>query len=182
MNPNTKSLSDFLEELNQYAERAFGRLPQQLTDSLYYAKVPSHLKQSINLAYFENGTHDQLVAILEQKRELNGKKTDMKMPIPTMTTTTTTVSKKIRPQKSKEQQIICRYCKKLGHVTIECRKRIRKEQERKGEKQANERPKQKHTHIVHTAEEQGTQQTCAGMAEPRVLDPKCTELKILFIH
>ena len=47
--PNTKSLPDFLEELNERAERAFNA--QHMIDSLLYAKLPPHLKRSLNLAY-----------------------------------------------------------------------------------------------------------------------------------
>ena len=56
--PNTKSLSHFLEELNECAERAFGDNAQHMIDSLLYAKLPPHLKRSLNLAYLENGTYD----------------------------------------------------------------------------------------------------------------------------
>ena len=54
--PNTKSLSDFLEELNECAERAFGDNAQHMIDSSVNAKLPPHLKQSLNLTYLENGT------------------------------------------------------------------------------------------------------------------------------
>ena len=66
--PNTKSLSDFLEELNECAERAFGDNAQRMIDSLLYAKLPPHLKRSLNLAYLENGTYDQIVAHLERNK------------------------------------------------------------------------------------------------------------------
>ena len=46
--PNTKSLSDFLEELNECAERAFGDNAQHMIDSLLYAELPRHLKRSLN--------------------------------------------------------------------------------------------------------------------------------------
>ena len=59
--PNTKSLPDVLEELNECAERAFGDNAQHMIDSLLYAKLPPHLKRSISLAYLENGTYDQLL-------------------------------------------------------------------------------------------------------------------------
>ena len=49
--PNTKSLPDFLEELNECAERAFGDNAQHMIDSLLYAKLPPHLKRSLKLAY-----------------------------------------------------------------------------------------------------------------------------------
>ena len=40
-----KSLLDFLEELNECAERAFGPLAQQMIDSWLYAKSPPYLKR-----------------------------------------------------------------------------------------------------------------------------------------
>ena len=38
--PNTKSLSDFSEELNECAEKAFSDNAQHMIDSLLYAKLP----------------------------------------------------------------------------------------------------------------------------------------------
>ena len=49
--PNTKSLPDFLEELNECVERAFGDNAQHMIDNQLYAKLPPHLKRSLNLAY-----------------------------------------------------------------------------------------------------------------------------------
>ena len=49
--PNTRSLSDFLEELNECAERAFAENAQHMIDNLLHAKLPPHLKRTINLAY-----------------------------------------------------------------------------------------------------------------------------------
>ena len=43
--PNTMKLSDFLEELNQGAEKAFGEHAQAVFDSLLYAKLPPKLKR-----------------------------------------------------------------------------------------------------------------------------------------
>ena len=82
--PNTKSLPDFLEELNECAERAFGDIAQHMIDSLLYAKLPPHLKRSLNLAYLENGTYDQIVAHLERELELSGLENDGELTIPTM--------------------------------------------------------------------------------------------------
>ena len=83
--PNTKSLPDFLEELNECAERAFGDNAQHMIDSLLYAKLPPHLKRSLNIAYLENGTYDQIVAHLERELELSGLENDGELTIPTMT-------------------------------------------------------------------------------------------------
>ena len=73
---NTKSLSDLLEELNDCAERAFGDNAQRMVDSLLYAKPPPRLRQSLNLAYLENGTYDQMVPHLEGALELSGLEND----------------------------------------------------------------------------------------------------------
>ena len=62
--PNTMKLPDFLEELNQGAEKAFGDHAQKMIDSLLYAKLPPKLKKSINMARLENGSYDELVAHL----------------------------------------------------------------------------------------------------------------------
>ena len=83
--PNTKSMSDFIEELNESAQRAFGDNAQHLIDSLHYAKVPPHLKRSLKIAYLENGTYDQTVAHLERELKLNGLENDRELTIPTMT-------------------------------------------------------------------------------------------------
>ena len=83
--PNIKSLPDFLEELNEYAERAFGDNAQQMIDSSLYAKLPPHLKRSLKLAYLENGTNNQIVAHFERELELSGLEDNWELTIHTMT-------------------------------------------------------------------------------------------------
>ena len=51
--PNTMKLSDFLEDLNQSAEKAFGENAQAMIDSLPYAKLPPKLERSVNMARLE---------------------------------------------------------------------------------------------------------------------------------
>ena len=127
--PNTKSLPDFLEELNECAKRAFGDNAQHMIDSLLYAKLPPHLKRSLNLAYLENGTYDQIVAHLERELELSGLENDGELTIPTMTA----VPPNDNQQNTEQTKIVCHYCRKPGHVIRECRKRIRKEQEQRND-------------------------------------------------
>ena len=83
--PNTKSLPNFLEELNGCAERAFADNAQYLIDSLLYAKLPPHLKRSLNLAYLENGTYDQIITHLEGDLQLSGLENGGELTIPTTT-------------------------------------------------------------------------------------------------
>ena len=123
--PNTKSLSDFLEELDDCAEKAFGDNAQHMIDSLLYAKLPLHLKRSLNLAYLENGTYDQKFSQLEKEIELSGLENDDEMTIPTMTA----VPPNDNQQNTDQTKKVCHYCKRPGQVLGVCRKRLRREQE-----------------------------------------------------
>ena len=127
--PNTKSLPDFLEELNECAERAFGDNGQHMIDSLLYAKLPPHLKRSLNLAHLENCTFGQIVAHLERELELSGLENDGELTIPTVTT----VPLNDNQQNTQQTKVVCHYCKKPCHVIRECRKRIRKKQEQQND-------------------------------------------------
>ena len=73
---NTKSLSDFPEELKECSGRAFGDNAQHMIDSLLYAELRGLLKRSLNLAYPENGKYDQIVADLQRELELSGLEND----------------------------------------------------------------------------------------------------------
>ena len=68
---------------------------------------------------------------------------------------------------------------KSRHVFKACRKRIREEQEQQAEKWTTERPKAKQTHPFHVSKEIATQQTCPGITQTPLIDPKDTKLKIL---
>ena len=127
--PNTKSLSDFFEKLNECAERAFGDNAQHMIDSLLYAKLPPHLKRSLNLAYLENGRYDQIVAHLEREIELSGLENDGELTIPTMTAGTPDQNQ----QNTEQTKVTCHYCKKPGQVIRDCRKSMRKEQEQRND-------------------------------------------------
>ena len=110
--PNTKSLPDFLEELNECAEKAFGDNAQHMIDSLLYAKLPPHLKRSLNLAYLENGTYDQIVTHLERELELSSLENDGELTTPTMTA----VPSNDNQQNTEQTKVVCHYCKRPGHV------------------------------------------------------------------
>ena len=70
--PERQKLPHFLEELQESTEKAFGDIASQMIENLFYAKMPPHLKRSINQAYLENGTYEQIVRHLEREMELNG--------------------------------------------------------------------------------------------------------------
>ena len=71
-NPANQKLIDFLDELQKLAKEEFGVAAQAIIEQFIYAKMPPHLKKSINQAHLENGTNEQIVSHLERELELNG--------------------------------------------------------------------------------------------------------------
>ena len=135
--PENQKLPDFLEELQESAEKAFGENAYQMIENLLYAKMPPHLKKSINQADLENGTYDQIVKHLEREMELNGLESDEALVKTQMTVTkkeqngekankkqaekAKTQTPKTVPNKTlKNDQ--CRYCKETGHMMADCPK------------------------------------------------------------
>ena len=56
-NPANQELVDFLDELQKLAKDAFGKAADAIIGQFIYAKMPPHLKKSINQAHLENGTY-----------------------------------------------------------------------------------------------------------------------------
>ena len=122
---NTKSLPDFMEELNECAQKAIGENAQHMIDCLLYSKLPPQLTRSLNLAYLENGTYDQIVAHLGRELEFRRLEDDRGLTIPTMTA----VPPNDNEQNIEQNEIVCHCCEKPGHVIRDCRRKMRKEQE-----------------------------------------------------
>ena len=124
--PNTMKLPDFLEELNQGAEKAFGDHAQKMIDSLLYAKLPPKLKRSVNMARLENGSYDEIVAHLERELELNALEESDDLPIATMTSSSTKPKTPLSTRQMSD--ITCNYCKEKGHKVKDCEKLKKKKE------------------------------------------------------
>ena len=64
--PANQKLIDFLNELQKLAKEAFAVAAQANIEQFVYAKMPPHLKKSINQAHLENGTYEPIVSHLER--------------------------------------------------------------------------------------------------------------------
>ena len=124
--PNTMKLLNFLEELNQGAEKAFGDHAQKMIDSLLYAKLPTKLKRSVNMARLENGSYDEIVAHLEGELEPNILEEADDLPMATMTSSS--AKPKIPLSTAQMSDITCNYCKEKGHMVKDYEKLKKKKE------------------------------------------------------
>ena len=113
-NPANQKLVDFLDELQKLANDAFGIAAHAIIEKFIYAKMPPHLKKSINQAHLENGTYEQIVTHLERELELNGLEAHDELPI-------NNVSQQPTNTNADRPKPTCHHCKKPGHYRNQCR-------------------------------------------------------------
>ena len=106
-NPANQKLVDFLDELQKLAKDAFGIAAHAIIEQFIYAKMPPHLKKSINQDRLENNTYEQIVTHLERELELNGLETPYELQTNTVSHNTTNTNAD-RPKPT------CHHCKKQG--------------------------------------------------------------------
>ena len=127
-NPANQKFVDFLDELQKLAKDAFGIAAHAIIEQLIYAKMPTHLKKSINQSHLENGTNEQIVTHLERELELNGLEALDELEIKTVSHNTVNAN-------ADRAKPTCHYCKKPGHYKNKCR--LLKKQREQTEKSRN---------------------------------------------
>ena len=87
-NPLNQNLIDFLEKPQNLAKDAFGVATQLIIEQFINAKMPPHLKKSINQAYLENNLYEQIRTHLERDLKLNSVEAPDELKMNTDTKTT----------------------------------------------------------------------------------------------
>ena len=130
-NPANQKIIGFLDELQKLAKDAFRVATQPIIEQFTHAKMPPHLKKSINQAHLENGTYEQVVSHLEKELELKGLEDPDERPINTVTQQAPQRNyNKLRPK--------CHHCKKPGRYQNQCRQlKRKKDQTRNNTNSAN---------------------------------------------
>ena len=113
-NPANQKLVDFLGELQKLAKDAFGIAAHAIIEQIIYAKIPPHLKKSINQAHLENGTYERIVTHLERELELNGLEAPDELPI-------NNVNQQPTNNNADRPKPMCHHCKKPGYYKNQCR-------------------------------------------------------------
>ena len=113
-NPANQKLVGFLDELQELAKDAFGIAAHAIIEQFIHAKMPAHLKKSINQAHLENGLYEQIVTHLEKELELNGLEAPGELQINTVSHNTVNAN-------ADRTKPTCRYCKKPSHYKNQCR-------------------------------------------------------------
>ena len=109
-----QKLVDFLNEFQKLAKDAFGIAAHAIIEQFIPAKMPPHLKKSINQAHLEYGTYEQIVTHLIREPELNGLEAPDELQINTVSHNTANANAD-RPKPT------CHHCKKPGHYRNQCR-------------------------------------------------------------
>ena len=138
--PSTMKLPDFLEELNQGAEKTFGENAKSMIDSLLYAKLPPKLKRSVNMARLKNGTYEEIVAHLERELELNALEESDDLPMATMASATPNQSNLLSNGINTNKDVQCSFCKATGHYYKSCPKLNKKKETEEKDGKKPQRP------------------------------------------
>ena len=107
--------------MNFLAKDAFGVAAQDIVGQFIYAKMPPHLKESINQAHVESVTYEEIVSHLKSELELNCLEAPDEMRI-------NVVTQKATQQNPEKPKTNCHHCKKPDHYRNQ-RRQLRREKD-----------------------------------------------------
>ena len=113
LQPSKSKVGRFPDELQKLAKGAFGIASHAIIEQIKYAKMPPHLKKSINQAHLENGTYEQIVTHLEKEIEINGLEAPDQLQINTVSHNTVNAN-------ADRAKPTCHFCKKPRHFKNQC--------------------------------------------------------------
>ena len=119
-------LPDFIEVVNQGAEKAFGENSKTMIESLVYAKILPKQKRSVNMTRLGNGTYEEIVVHLERELELNAIEESDDLPIATMASSSGKARNLLSNGIGTNKDNQCSYCKADDHSWKNCPKMKKK--------------------------------------------------------
>ena len=84
-----------------------------MINNLLYAKLPPHLKRSINISFIENRTYEEIIQHVEGELEYNGLEGDNVTAI--IINTTQNTYTRLQNQPFYTSNVVCLSCKEKGH-------------------------------------------------------------------
>ena len=107
------------------AKAAFGAEAQQFIEKAIYAKMPDHVKKTLNRAFLEEKPYNDIVLYLETEMRPNGLGAADAVPFVPLNKIELAQSKpETKPAGNNTQNTkngYCFYCNKFGHFKAECR-------------------------------------------------------------
>ena len=168
-NPANQKLVDFLDELQKLAKDEFGIAAHAIIEQFIYAKMPPHLKKSMNQAHLENGTHEQIMTHLEKELKLNGLEAPEELQINTVSHNTVNAN-------ADRAKPTCHYCKKPGHYKNQCRL-LKKQREQIEKNQKNPGNKSKYANTSNpngnVINPNNNRNSNRGERKPKTIYPPC---------
>ena len=113
-NPANQKLVGFPEELQKRAKDAFVRAAHAVIEQIKYAKMPPHLKISLNQAHSENDTYEKVVTLLETDLELNSLEATDELQV-------NAVSHYATNANAERPKLTCHRCKNPRNYRKQCR-------------------------------------------------------------
>ena len=114
------NLIEFLEALNQGADKAFDENAKSMIDSLLHTDLPSKLKRSVNMARLNTKTHEEIVAHTKKKLEFHALGESDDLLSATMASTPSTTKMLLSNGTDANKDIQCTNCKSKDHPGKNC--------------------------------------------------------------